>query len=406
MRLIWINRRLFLALAVCVAAATVPALAQKGGGSPPAGNTAPSNSPSRSPLPTTNNNPSNFPRNTSPSTSLSTPIFLSGKVLFDDGSPANPNIRIERVCGVTTRLEAHTDSKGRFSFQLGQNNAVDEDASDSGWSRSTNSGFGSSMGRSGFGSNNLANCELRASFPGYRSDVVALNDRRALDNPDVGTIILHRLANVQGTTMSATTLAAPKHSQKEYEKGLQFAAKGKFDEAEERLTEATSSYPKYAIAWFALGEVQHREGKTEDARKAYHAAVAADPKYVSPYEQLALLSAQEGKWEDAANFSRQALDLNSIEFPGALWYNAVANYNLKKVSDSEKSLRQLLQSDTGHRFPAAENLLGQILIDKGDLTEAAVHMRAYLALQPNAKNAGAVKEFLDKIDQRGAEAKK
>ncbi|MDQ2774531.1 MAG: tetratricopeptide repeat protein [Acidobacteriota bacterium] len=306
-----------------------------------------------------------------------------------------------------TRLETHTDSKGRFNFQIGQNSGVDTDASDSASPSFGNMGSGSAMNRSGFGeSMNLSNCELRASFPGYRSDFVSLSEHRALDNPEVGTIVLHRLAEVQGTTMSATTLAAPKHAQKAYDKGMQLAAKGKFDGAEERFTDATSSYPRYAIAWFALGQIEQREGKADDARKDYKAAIAADPKYVSPYDQMALLSVQEGKWEDAAEFSRNAISLNPVEFPSSLWYNAIANYNLKKLADSEKSVRQLLQSDTSHKYPGAENLLAGILLDKGNPTEAAVHMRAYLRLQPNAKNAAMVKEMLDKIDQQSTQAKK
>src|SRR5687767_9674838 len=47
------------------------------------------------------------------------PVFLSGKVVMDDGTPPPDSVVIERVCGSVVRPEAHTDSKGRFSFQLG-----------------------------------------------------------------------------------------------------------------------------------------------------------------------------------------------------------------------------------------------------------------------------------------------
>ena len=64
----------------------------------------------------------------------------------------------------------------------------------------------------------MAGCELRASLAGFRSDVVNLSGRRMFDNPDVGTIILHRQANVEGTTISRTTLEAPKDARKAYDK--------------------------------------------------------------------------------------------------------------------------------------------------------------------------------------------
>src|SRR5436309_956540 len=67
--------------------------------------------------------PGNIPGNNYPNSpnnipTVQRPIFLSGKVMFDDGSQPNMDIRIERVCSGTPHLEGHTDSKGRFSFQV------------------------------------------------------------------------------------------------------------------------------------------------------------------------------------------------------------------------------------------------------------------------------------------------
>jgi tetratricopeptide (TPR) repeat protein len=337
--------------------------------------------------------------------------FLSGKIVFDDGTPPNTNIRIERVCGSTVRLEGHTDSKGRFSVQLGQDMSVDTDASDTNanarpgtWNSTSNLSGNGSSGNSRL--DPLWNCELRANVPGYRSDLVELSGRRALDNPDLGTIILHRLANVQGSTISVTTALAPKHAQKEYEKGLQLAQKGDFANAEKHLTVATDAYPKYAIAWFALGQVEQHENKTEAARKAWQAAIAADSKYVSPYDALAAVALMQSKWEEAADYSKQAVDLNPVEFPSAFWYNALANYNLKNPALAEKSDRELLKLDTAHHYPQAESLLAHLLAEKGQYSEAAEHLSAYLRLAPNAKDADQARADLAKLQQAGAEAKK
>ena len=223
-----------------------------------------------------------------------------------------------------------------------------------------------------------------------------------MDDPDVGTIILHRLANVQGTTISLTTALAPKNAHKNYEKGVQLAEKSKFEEAEKHLAEATQLYPKYAVAWYALGQVQQRQGRAEDARKAYEAAIAADKKFVSPYDQLARLYAEEGKWADAANFSKQAIALNPIEFPSSFWYNAIASYNLKRTDDAEKSVKDLLKLDTRHNYPDAESMMAQVLLDRGNYPEAATHLRTFLTLVPNAKNADTLKQVLLKIDQASA----
>ncbi|HMF77461.1 MAG TPA: tetratricopeptide repeat protein [Bryobacteraceae bacterium] len=355
-----------------------------------------------------NGNTLNYPSNDS---QMNRTIFLSGKVMFEDGAPPSIDVRIERVCGGSPRLEAHTDSKGRFSFQLGQGSNLNMDASDmnsSGGFGPSNGGFsnGRMNGNSSISASALWNCELRASYPGYRSDVVQLGGRRSLDNPDVGIIILHRLANVKGSTISLTTALAPKAAVKHFEKGEQLAAKGKLEDSEKHLLQATDLYPKFASAWFLLGQVQQRQNKPDDARKDYLAAIQADAKYVSPYNQLALLAAQEGKWEDAAAYSKQAIDLNPVEFPTAFWYNAIANYNLKKPAEAVKSAQTLVKMDAQHRIPEAESLLAQLAMDSRDYTEAATHLRAYLALAPNAKNAEALKRQLSQIDEASAATKK
>lgn len=414
MRSYWSNRRFHTALAIFLCVPASLTWAQKPAGtasttSPgPAANSPTGNIGNNGSI---NNRPSNFPGSNQPGTQQQpqsqAPIFLSGRVMFDDGAPPDRDIRIERVCGGSTHMEGHADSKGRFSFQLGQNAAMDMDASDSslgsGYGRNNGTGAGgfgqSSMG--GFGDRSTAslwNCELRAAYPGYRSDVVQLGNRRALDPPDVGTIVLHHLGNVQGTTISMTTAMAPKDARKEYEKGMQMAEKGKLEEALKRLSNATDLYPKYAIAWYALGQMQQKQGHAADARAAYQKALAADTHYVSPYNQLALLAAQEGKWEDAAALSKQAISLNPVEFPSAFWYNALANYNLKRPADAAKSTKDLLKLDTRHNYPEAENLMAQLLLDSGNYSEAATHLRSYLTLVPNAKNADALKQMLLKID--------
>lgn len=339
------------------------------------------------------------------------PIFLNGNVMFDDGTAPTSEIRIERVCNGNPHLETHTDSKGRFSFQVGGevgSGIADADASNNsfGTGRNANSGFNQTNGGSSFGSNKLMGCELRAAYPGYVSETVDLSMRHSLDDPKVGTILLRHLGNVKGTTISVTTAEAPKSAQKSFDKGNQLVQKGKFEEAEEKYLSATTDYPKFAAAWFSLGQVQERLNKPEEAKKAFLAAMGADSHFVSPYDQLALLSAQQGKWEDAAKYSKQAVDLNPVEFPSSFWYNALANYNLKNYGDSEKSAKALIKLDSRRRFPEAERLLAEFASNRGDLDDTAAHLKAYLAAAPNSKSADTVKSDLARIEEaRATQAK-
>src|ERR1051325_9375457 len=101
--------------------------------------------------------------------SMTRPIFLSGKVMLDDGTPPPEPVVIERVCNGQPRPEGYTNSKGHFSFQLGQNQHMMADASVS------NAGgdiFGEGAGRGGIGGGRsggvnerqLMGCEIRASL--------------------------------------------------------------------------------------------------------------------------------------------------------------------------------------------------------------------------------------------------
>jgi len=367
--------------------------------------------------PTVGRNPTTQPY---PGTAdMQRPIFLSGRVLFDDGTKPNRDVVIQRVCIGNPRAEAYTDSKGHFSFQVGQNQMMMSDAS---MDASTNGqsdlgGGGRLRSRSNgnvFGGNgqrvvterDLQGCELRASYPGYRSDSINLTMHKSMDNPDVGVIVLHRIANIQGTTISMTTALAPKKASKAYEKGMQLATKGKLEESEKHFAEAVAEYPKYAVAWYELGRLQLARNSLEEAKKSFLSAVEADPKYVSPYDRLAYMAVQQGNWKEAAEWSKKALSLNAVEFPTSWLYNAYASYNLKDMKTALASSEQALKMDVNHKFPQLESLVAQIYIEEGNYPVAAGHLREYLKLQPNADNAAALKEKLTKLEQAAGEVPK
>jgi tetratricopeptide (TPR) repeat protein len=339
------------------------------------------------------------------------PIFLSGKVVLDDGTPPPDSVVIERVCNGMPRPEGYTDSKGRFSFELGRNTALIPDASvsaadDRGEFGSRGSGFPSSGG--GFGQTRgmgtsseqrLMGCELRASLPGFRSSVVQLTGRRIMDNPDVGTIILHRLGNVEGTTISATSMLAPKDAKKAYEKGSQANRKRKWQDAQKQLAKAVELYPKYAAAWFELGVAHQGLNNVEEARKAYEQSLASDAKYLKPYMRLAEMSFREQKWQEVADTTDRLLRLDPVDFPHAYLFNSIANFSLRKLDVAEKSAREGLKLDPEHRIPKLEHVLGVILANKQDYPTAAQHMRNYLTHAPQAGDADTVRKQLSEIER-------
>jgi tetratricopeptide (TPR) repeat protein len=327
---------------------------------------------------------------------------------MDDGTKPPEPVAIERVCNGVVRREQFTDSKGHFSFQLGQNDYAYTDASTSagdgiggmGGSRGINSRTNMpGMPTRGISERDLFGCELRAALPGFRSDVVNLANHRSMDNPDLGTIVLHRLGNVEGLTISATSMAAPKDARKAYEKGREAASKGKLEEAQKQLEKAVEVYPKYAAAWYELGKVHQQNKDVEGARKAFGEALKADPKFISPYDNMAQMAAQDQKWDEVADITDRMIRLNPVDFPNAYYLNGVANLNLHRLDAAQKSASYLVSQDTNHRMPRASYLLGIVLAQKQDWNGAATQLRTFIDHAPPGSDLDTPKKQLADVER-------
>jgi tetratricopeptide (TPR) repeat protein len=417
--------RTALVFAICIAASVSSALSQKtGGGAPSTGPTTPTSPGIGTPTPGTPGttpglpNPNQYPNNNNPNNRFpeqqQRPIFLSGKVMLDDGTPPAEPVTIERVCNGNPRAEAYTDSKGRFSFQLGQSQGVLQDASMSsagdgrfggGGYGNTSSPMGTNQSTGGFGgaggsgTSDLMGCEIRANLPGFRSDSINLGSRRTFDNPDLGTIILHRLANVEGATISAISLQAPKDAKKAFDKGREFLKKKKDPEAAKEFEKAVEIYPKYSTAWFELGRLKEQQKDAEGAMKAYSQALAADPKYLNPYRQLAGMYVKDQKWKDAADTTSRLIRLDPVDFPDAYFYHSVANYYLKNYDEAEKSVREAQKLDSRNRMPKSNQLLGAILAEKQDFAGAAEQIKKYLTFLPAGQEADNARKQLIELEK-------
>ena len=135
-----------------------PGIAQQGGSTSPAP-AAPSTgrgatTPSPSPTPTPGNVPSTRSQTPSNPPQAPRPIWITGRVLMYDGGPPPESVTIERLCSTNSvRAEGYTDSKGAFSFNLGQNNGVFADASTSSFGLDGTPGFGPDGTGGGMSSN-------------------------------------------------------------------------------------------------------------------------------------------------------------------------------------------------------------------------------------------------------------
>ena len=351
---------------------------------------------------TTTGNPGSIPGSNNPpimnNPTLSTtpmPLFLSGKVRIDDGSELTDAATIESMCNGDRHFEAYTDRKGNFSFEFGKQRSMGNDDV-----ATTSATDMPGQPRSALQQRReLQQCELIAVLPGFTSQALELSAVDATESMNVGTIVLHRLAHVEGFTISATTAMAPPKAKKAFEKGRDEEQKKKWDAAEKKFQEAVQIYPKFAAAWLELGRMQLQRKDETAARQSWQQAVAADPQFVTPHQLLAGLAFQQQQWQEVLDQTSLALRLNPLSFAGEWYYSSVANYYLGHYDEAEKSARQGVQTDVEHRIPKLEYLLGIILARKHDFQGATEHMRNYVRLAPKAPDVAQVNEQIAKIEK-------
>jgi hypothetical protein len=335
-----------------------------------------------------------------------TPIFVYGRVLMESGQPVPEPVSVELSCGTRLVQVIHPDLKGNFQFVLGEGPQGNMDMSAQ-YSTSVSSDVASmdSHGVSagaGVSGHQWSHCELQVSVTGYRPLYKSIMNTEGVGGIDAGTLVLTRIAGVQGSAISVTSLLAPNKARKEFEEGDKDARNNHLDSATRHLEKAVAEYDKYAVAWNELGQIYSVNHRTEEARQAFAKAMTADPQYIQPCMGLAELELENGQNESAVEAAGKAIKL----YPGmvlASFIQATANFKLNRLDVAEKSARDA-ENGPHEKIPQLHVLLADIYLQKRDYSNAAAEMRAYLKESPQGGFAGAVKKTLEQIEKSEANA--
>jgi tetratricopeptide (TPR) repeat protein len=344
-------------------------------------------------------------------------MFLRGRVATHDGTAIPHDVLVERVCNNRVRQEVYASLHGDFSMQLGsRTDSVPEASNDP----TSPYGVASKDSSMGIPRRELTNCELRASASGFHSRTIPLLDLDTFGGSvDVGSIVINRATKIEGSTLSAIPYKAPKDARKAYEKGVQAEKNGKLEDAHKYLETSVELFPSSANAWFQLGTVLQKQNQTDAARKAYTQATTIDTKFMPPYLSLASMAYETGNWTEVVNLTdhilgldplnRDAgttyiLDLDRLNYADAYFYNAVANYQLNRIEDAEKSGLKAEHLDLRPRFPRLHLLLAEIFARKSNYPMAIGEIQTYLELAPNAKDADQIREQLAKLEKLNGSA--
>ena len=270
---------------------------------------------------------SGFPRSTGR-------VFLSGRVVLEDGTPPPEQVLVQRACDGRAIPQGYTDAEGPVQLRAGSQSG--------GWRSMPRTRSSKPPSRQ----RDLTGCELRVQLPGFYPAARDLSGRRVLDSPDVGTLVLRRLPGVQGSIFSPTTLQARKDARAAFEKGRALGRDKKLDEARKEYEKAIRIAPGFAAAWYRAGPRASDAQPPADARKAYGEALLADPRFIKPYRQIAFLSFNEQKWPEVVETTDRWTSLDPVSYPEAYFFNAFANFYLNRLDAAERSAREVVKLDS------------------------------------------------------------
>ena len=332
------------------------------------------------------------------------PLYLNGRVVTSDGLPPSEPVVIQRVCTGNTYPEGYTDTKGRFSFQVGGDlSMLTTDASVSGAGIGQGGlGVGGGYTRDGvrqvgLGRYDLSACVLRAELSGYRSDDIHLGMYSTMGKNDVGIIVLHRLDGLVGDVVSALTLQAPKNAQKAYQSGLRELRKKKpnYKKGIAQFSKAVKAYPQFAAAWAAMGDAKLGVDDDEGAKQAFNESVKHDPKYLKPYEPLIRIAVEQSDWQGMESLGSAYLELNPNS-ANVRFLTAIAALNSGKHDKAEDMVLAMRAGDGANRFPQSYQIMGMIHEHRAEFEKAADQYRAFVKMtaEPDSQNVQQVKRKL------------
>lgn len=347
---------------------------------------------------TNRNNNDPFGRQQDPFANQVRPLYIHGRVVTDDGLAPSEPVVVKRVCQGNSYPEGYTDSKGRFSFQVGGDlSMMTPDASVSGARMGPGAAFGGSgmsnecVRQMGIGRYDLSASTLRAELSGYRSDDLQLGMYSTMGNNDVGVIVLRRLDGVVGDVVSALTLSAPKAAQKAYQSGLREMRKKRpnYKKGVAQFEKAVKAFPRFAAAWAAMGDAKLGMQDRQGAKEAFGKAVENDPKYLKPYEPLIEMAVSQNDWAGLESLGSAYLELN----PNAntvRYYTAVAAINTGKADKAEEMVLAMRVGANANRFPQSFQIMGLVHEQRAEFEKAADQYRAFVKVladpeSPNVK---------------------
>jgi tetratricopeptide (TPR) repeat protein len=181
----------------------------------------------------------------------------------------------------------------------------------------------------------------------------------------------------------------------EYHKAEKALKKNDVDSAKLHLKQAIGFYPKYDLAYFALGKLELDAGHRDVAKADFEQAVKLNDAFVDAQRELAKILLAEKNYAGAEPALLAALRSD----PGDLWtlsFTALTELELGKYAEALACVSRV--HSVKHEGYASVHLIAAKSLEVlHRLDEASAQYRLYLSEDPNGSNADRARQGLARL---------
>jgi tetratricopeptide (TPR) repeat protein len=296
---------------------------------------------------------------------------IRGRVYLPDGRPAETQVRVTLRSIRGGALETFTDSGGSFTFTGVPSNSYELVV----WGDD--------------------------DFETIVEPIDLLGD---ISNTTVRNIVLRRKEGGEGNppkpgVVSVTELerAIPPAAQQEYERGMNEASQGRYEQAVVHFQRAIDKHRRYFQAHYEMGLAYVQLSRLREAQTAFTEAIAIEPRAPQPLVNLGMIQLQQQAYEPAVETFSRAVALDGSDWRAALGLGIALLKAKKDEAWAEAELKKALALGQGPEAATAHLYLINLYLRRGDQAEALKHAEAYLQEVPEAENKQESRSLIARI---------
>ena len=175
-----------------------------------------------------------------------------------------------------------------------------------------------------------------------------------------------------------------------------------------RLSRRESAVQRTLVSIESVGGGLISDRLLDAARKSYEAAIRAQPAHADYYFELAGMEQGARNWGGLIDIAERLIKLNASDYPEAYLLCATGYYQSGNLDRAEERVRAGEKLDASRQYPKLHELLGWILVSRGNLADgperrrysamAAEEFREYLKVAPATAHTAEVRATLSEIE--------